>query len=306
MKISKNSYLIGFVSIVLVLAMLRLIIPSVASGIRRDNLSNNNNLNDSCLTDTAKDKITNNDELKNDADEPAKVDNQSHQERPQVAENEGKRDIVKNGGGEVAPLNNYPVFITNNGKVVKNRIVSVPSYSVAFPDSNHVQIVAAKRFGVQPVSDRNEAEGRKKELVCMNLSPFYRVDRMRQSIPYLVPRASVLLNDIGRAFYDSLQNKGVPLHQLIVTSVLRTKDDVKRLRNYNTNATENSCHMFGTTFDISYNRFATVHNPGENRRSVSNDTLKWVLSEVLNDLRLNNRCYVKYERKQGCFHITTR
>jgi hypothetical protein len=27
---------------------------------------------------------------------------------------------------------------------------------------------------------------------------------------------------------------------------------------------------------------------------------------VLNDMRRNNRCYIKYEVKQGCFHMTVR
>jgi ubiquinone/menaquinone biosynthesis C-methylase UbiE len=42
------------------------------------------------------------------------------------------------------------------------------------------------------------------------------------------------------------------------------------------------------------------------RRQVQNDTLKWVFSEVLRDFREKNRCYIKYEVKQGCFHITVR
>jgi len=41
-------------------------------------------------------------------------------------------------------------------------------------------------------------------------------------------------------------------------------------------------------------------------REVRNDTLKWVLSEVLRDMRQNGRCYIKYEVKQGCFHLTVR
>ena len=36
------------------------------------------------------------------------------------------------------------------------------------------------------------------------------------------------------------------------------------------------------------------------------DTLKWVLSEVLKDLRKQGRCHIKYEKRQGCFHITVR
>ena len=82
---------------------------------------------------------------------------------------------------------------------------------------------------------------------------------------------------------------------------------MRKLRNYNRNATENSCHLYGTTFDICYNRYKTVSPPdGEPRRQVRNDSLKYVLSEVLNDLRKEGRCYVKYEVKQGCFHITVR
>lgn len=306
MKITKNNYLLGFAAIVLILTLLRLISPDVAAGIKRSNISVDKTVADRTEKEEMKrqdlkDSGTKKNLSETNSQESASAKNLSH-----ITAASGDEAKMSGSGGEMSPLNACPVFLTSAEKVVKNGIMSVSNYSVAFPDSNHVQMVAAKKYGVPPVADREEAESRKREFVCMNLSPFYRVDRMRQSIPYLVPRASVLLNDIGRAFYDSLQNKGVPIHQLIVTSVLRTKDDVKRLRNYNSNATENSCHMFGTTFDISYNRFAIVHNPGENRRSVGNDTLKWVLSEVLNDLRLKERCYIKYERKQGCFHITTR
>ena len=45
---------------------------------------------------------------------------------------------------------------------------------------------------------------------------------------------------------------------------------------------------------------------GRPMQDVGADTLKLVLSEVLRDLREAERCYVKYELKQGCFHITTR
>ena len=179
-------------------------------------------------------------------------------------------------------------------------IRSVPNYQTAFPDSQSVQIVSAEKWGVRPVRDREDAELRKKELVYVGVSPYYHVDRLYTSIPYLVPRAAVLLQDIGEAFYDSLYSKGVPMQQIIVTSVLRTMDDVARLRRRNGNATERSCHLFGTTFDICYNRYQPIERP------VRNDTLKWVLSEVLRDKRAEGRCYVKYEVKQGCFHMTVR
>ena len=192
-----------------------------------------------------------------------------------------------------------------DGGLVKNRIFSVPEFKTTFPDSNSVQMAAASKYGVSPVKDRQEAEARMKELVYVGANPYFHVDKLNNSIPYLVPRASILLQDIGKAFFDSLTIKGIPLHKIIVTSVLRTKDDVARLRNRNQNATENSCHLYGTTFDLCYNRYITVEDPeGPARRAVRNDTLKWVLSEVLRDFRQQKRCFIKYEVKQGCFHMT--
>ena len=195
--------------------------------------------------------------------------------------------------------------VTSSGK--PHKIRSVASYQECFPDTNAVQLVAAQKWGVSPVKNREDAESRKRELVYVGANPYFHVDPLYSSIPYLVPRAAVLLQDIGQAFFDSLYVKDVPLHKIIVTSVLRSQDDVVKLRRRNGNATENSCHLYGTTFDICYNRYKTVENPdGPRRREVRNDTLKWVLSEVLRDMRESGRCYIKYEVKQGCFHMTVR
>ena len=54
-------------------------------------------------------------------------------------------------------------------------------------------------------------------------------------------------------------------------------------------------------FDITYARFSPV-----TQHETRQDTLKMILAEVLRDFRENKQCYVKYERKQGCFHITVR
>ena len=196
-------------------------------------------------------------------------------------------------------------FYHPDGTPIVHRIYSVSSFKNTFPDMNDVQMVAACRHGVSPVQDREEAERRMKELVYVGSDPYFYVDNLHSSIPYLVPRAAVLLHDIGKVFFDSLYIKGIPLHKIIVTSVLRTKNDVEKLRRGNGNATENSCHLYGTTVDICYNRYQTVEDPnGPPRRAVRNDSLKWILSEVLRDFRKQGRCYVKYEVKQGCFHLT--
>lgn len=192
-----------------------------------------------------------------------------------------------------------------DGKPVKNRVTSVRRFEESFPDLNDVQLATAKRLGISHIENRDEAQHRMKELVFVGDNPFYSIQPLRQSIPYLVPRAATLLSEIARAFNDSLVTKGYEPHKLIVTSVLRTKEDVRRLRNVNRNASENSCHQYGTTFDISYNRFLQINDDGT-------DEVRWVtvfksiLAEVLEDQRLMGTCYVKYEVKQSCFHITAR
>ncbi|MCH3993857.1 MAG: DUF5715 family protein [Prevotella sp.] len=212
------------------------------------------------------------------------------------------------GGDVVTPADSaaLTVFFNTDGSLAKHRIISVPDFQKTFSDANDVQLIAAGKWGVKPVDDRKKAMDEKSKLVYIGCNPYFYVEPLHSSIPYLVPRAAILLQDIGRSYYDSLQLKGIPLHQIIITSVMRSKADVVNLRSHNGNATQHSCHMYGTTFDVSYNRYRTVEAPGENRRKVRNDTLKWVLSEVLNDMHKHNRCFIKYEINQGCFHITVR
>ena len=186
-------------------------------------------------------------------------------------------------------------------------IKGVISYKRSFGDLNDTHMAAAKKIGIKPLKDREAAEKLGGKVMEIKNGDFYQVDSLTHSIPFLVPKASTLLDSIGANFLDSLENKGLNPNQVIVTSVLRTQDDVKKLRRVNGNASANSVHMFGTTFDISYKRFFKVEDPdGRPMQDVRADTLKLVLSEVLRDLKKKDMCYVKYELKQGCFHITAR
>lgn len=121
-------------------------------------------------------------------------------------------------------------------------------------------------------------------------------------MPYLVPEAAALLRDVGRGFNDSLAARGGGAYRVKVTSVLRTPVTVKKLRRRNVNAVATSAHLYGTTFDISYAKFIC----DSDTLPRTQEDLKNLLAEVLADLRNRNRCYVKYERKQACFHITVR
>lgn len=188
-----------------------------------------------------------------------------------------------------------------------HNIRGVISYKRSFNDLNNVQLVAAKKNGIRPLASREEAVELGDRLVEIKECEWYDVDSLTHSIPFLVPKASELLDTLGAVFLDSLDCKGLNPNKIIVTSVLRTQRDVKRLRRSNSNASSNSCHAYGTTFDVSWKRFRKVEDPGGRpMQDVSADTLKLVLSEVLRDLKKDGKCYVKYELRQGCFHITAR
>lgn len=300
MKVSKNTYLQCFGYVVILLALYRCAV------LERKNGGMAEGVNDTVPADSLLlahvDTISTSEILKlEETVSKGKLSTLHSKGNPKV-------NITQNSNSDVSPKVSEPVVAaTSNSNRQPHPIYSVPSFKKTFPDTQDDHLKGVKQWGVKAVKDRQEAEKRMSELVYIGASPFFYVENLRQSIPYLVPRAAILLHDIGTNFFDSLYVKGVPLHKIIVSSALRTKDDVSRLQKHNFNATENSCHLYGTTIDICYNRYLTVSNPtGEKRRAVQNDTLKWILSEVLRDLRNDGRCYVKHEVKQGCFHITVR
>ena len=196
----------------------------------------------------------------------------------------------------LGPIENHPV-----------RIWDV-RFSKEFNDMNDVQLEVAQAIGVPPVKNREEAEKLKSELVKLEATDTYVVDSLTYSIPYLIPSAKELLDDIGRAFQDSLSAKGLNPYKLVITSVLRTEDDIESLRKRNVNASENSTHRYGTTFDLSYWRYVKIPEfRGRPYEDVPPEYLRATLSQVLKDIHdQGDRCFVKYEKKQNCFHITVK
>lgn len=190
---------------------------------------------------------------------------------------------------------------TNQAELFANS--KVWSYPECFPDSNSLQLAVAERNGVKPMATREQAYKKVEEHLLGSImsSPYYAVDELTHSMPYLVPRAQQLLNAISINFLDSLISKGLEPHLPIVTSALRTTGDIQNLRRGNRNSVKNSCHCYGTTIDITYNRFMPLNS---NEPTRYDERLKKVMAEVLFDLREQGKCYVKYERRQACFHLT--
>lgn len=194
----------------------------------------------------------------------------------------------------------YPSCKEKRGEL--RRIWYNGSYNRDFNDLNDLHIAAASRIGIKPVSSREAAEHASKKMVEVKTNKYYEVEELTHSIPFLVPEAATLLEDIGRNFLDSLASHNASLYKLKVTSITRTADDITRLQKRNTNSSSNSAHLYGTTFDISWVRYAKVDE--KDPLDIDNEQLKMVLAMVLRDLRRSKRCYIKHERKQGCFHIT--
>ena len=175
------------------------------------------------------------------------------------------------------------------------------SYAKVFDDVNDVHLEKAKAIGLKKIPEKRDDidVGR---LVKVESTDFLLVDDLRYSVPYLTAGATRELNHIAKAFNDSLKRKQFPIYQLVVTSVLRTEEDVTRLRKSgNPNASDNSSHCYGTTFDISHSRYAREVETDEFMQPYE---LTKVLAEVLRDEKQAGRILVKYEKKEHCFHIT--
>ena len=198
---------------------------------------------------------------------------------------------------------------SSTAELIEDTMVSYPgrtfSYKDKFRDLQSKQEQAARAIGLStPPQNRTQAAKMRSQLTKIKTNDYYIVDSLTHSIPYLVPVAAAELESIGREFADILQRNGLPHYRFYVTSVLRTKEDIKHLqKSGNVNATTNSCHNYGTTFDLAYFRFNKVTRT---REYMHQDNLKLVLGQVLLNHQRAGKIYVKYEYKQACFHITVR
>lgn len=179
----------------------------------------------------------------------------------------------------------------------------IGSFRRDFDDLNPVQLEAAQSLGITPAECRDDLL-RIDRLVPLKETPALKLDDLTHSVPLLVPEAARLAQEIGAAFRYQLEADGQPLYRLIVTSVTRTAEDMDKLRQRNGNASLNSTHCYGTTLDISWQRYDKI-DP-EDPRTIEPEELKHLLARVLRAFHEDGRCYIKHERKQACFHITVR
>ena len=194
------------------------------------------------------------------------------------------------------------------GLISDAEIHRIPSYieqrslKEIFNDSNALQLEAAEENGFKPVTNLSDAYHIDRPLIRIYSCDAYMLDDLTASVPFLVPKAAQLLKEIGYAFQDSIRKRGGKAYRIKVTSVTRTDYSVSKLKRRNRSATDNSCHRYGTTFDISWVKFDCL----DPSMVISLEDLKNILAEVVQDFRQQGRCYAIFERWSGCLHITVR
>lgn len=172
-------------------------------------------------------------------------------------------------------------------------------YATEFADMQSKHKSAAVKYGFKaaPLTERGEVrnvQGLERVRSCR----FYKVNEMRHGLPYLTPSAKEELRSLSMDFQDGCRSKSITPARLIITSMLRTEDDVRGLREENQNAVEDSAHQYGTTFDITWAHFQSYNKKVDGQEYLS------LLSDVLRKHRDEGRIYVRYEVRQECFHIT--
>ena len=194
-------------------------------------------------------------------------------------------------------------------EVIEDNLVWYPgrtfSYKLKFNDLQSKQHAVASAIGLpRPPLNRDDAASMRKRLVEVKTNENYIIDSLTHSVPFLIPAAKRELDSIGAEWADILRRNNLPHYRFYVTSVLRTQEDIKYLqRSGNINSVTQSCHCYGTTFDLAYMRYDKVTLT---RDYMHEDNLKLVLGQVLLNHQRAGKIFVKYEAKQSCFHITVR
>ena len=176
-------------------------------------------------------------------------------------------------------------------------------YVSLFNDSQSKQLPSAKTgaFDGAPLKNRDSVSAvPTQQLIKVHSCRYYKVTRLTHSMAFLTPKAKEELDAIAVDFHNKVKQSGLPNCRLVITSLLRTQEDVEKLKESNTNAVTNSAHLYGTTFDISWSTYQAI-----SRNPFGPDYIK-LLSETLKEHRDKQKVYVKYETRQKCFHITVR
>ncbi|HNS33183.1 MAG TPA: DUF5715 family protein [bacterium] len=192
---------------------------------------------------------------------------------------------------------------------------------------NDAHLAKARELGVSGIENMDDlyAEIEKGRLVPLYENRFWRIRELKNSVPYVTPDTLRLLEDIGKRFHENLEKENLPVFRFTISSVLRTRQQHERLMRINRNASRTiSSHEFGTSVDIAFRDFdysaatpllfrrLTDTHTKENFRKEDFDRLgiqfspilKTILARTIIELQNEGKCYVIFERRVSCFHVT--
>jgi hypothetical protein len=186
-------------------------------------------------------------------------------------------------------------------------------------DRNAEQLASAMALGTRLHGGAAEAERLRSQhrLVPLGDSTAYWILReMDHSIPLVTPDARAMLLLLGRRFHARLDSLGVPRYRMKITSALRTADDQADLRRTNSYAARTmSAHEFGTTVDVSHERFAAPADTGAAAWPAARERIDSIgarhakvlqaeLGRALAELRDQGVLFVMMENQQPVYHMT--
>lgn len=183
-------------------------------------------------------------------------------------------------------------------------------------DKNAEQIATAQRLGIRVGSDaRREQFVREGGIVALGDSTAWWILRdMDHSVPYVTPDAHAMLEQLGRRFHARLDSLALPRYRMKVTSALRTDATQAELRRINSYASRTvSAHEFGTTIDVSHERFAApaALAGGEMEAEVLDSigkehakVLQAELGRAIAEMRGAGALHVMMENQQPVYHMT--
>lgn len=181
-------------------------------------------------------------------------------------------------------------------------------------DVNDEQIAEARRLG-QRVSGEAEIERLRRagRLVPLGDSTGHWVLReMQHSVPFVTPDTHRMLTQLGDRFHARLDSLGLPRFRMKITSVLRTDETQAELRRINPNASRIvSAHEFGTTVDVSHERFAVPDSTSgaesemlEELGKEHSRALQAELGRAILEFKERGALRVMMEDRQPVYHMT--
>ena len=205
-------------------------------------------------------------------------------------------------------INTYPKINKEKKNTLNNKeskCTNPKKFSLELNDSVHQYIQSSYLLGIRKNLINHlgiDTLVNRGLLDQINNTKTYIVDSLKHSYAFLTPNSKKLLTNISVNFQQKLKNTNLKKTKIIVTSILRTKESINRLRKRNQTAIKHSAHLHGTTFDITCSKF--YHN--KKISLVEIESLKEILAKVLFDLRKQNMCWVTFEKYQSCFHIVSK